>query len=190
MVTCRLMRQLRDHPELRIITFNGWTEYRVENWHLSHDGKRREVRYDSWSWFDASFCCIYIFGKSTTVLWGMNSIVSRCSGIYRLTESVIAVYPHGVQFETQRGLPMLPLFASKKFIPMKDIQDIIINEGLRRWDVKFYLALLVHPLDGESQLHIAYENILPHFSVLFEIYHNLRETVTQPIEPPSAYVQK
>ena len=40
---------------------------------------------------------------------------------------------------------------------MTQVRDVLINEGLRRWDVRYYLAVLYFPCQGEQRLEIAYE---------------------------------
>ena len=70
---------------------------------------------------------------------------------------------------------------------------MIINEGLRRWSVSYYLALIVDDGDG-LRLLVAYEvrivhherhlmvltcvqNVLPRFPVLLEVYKGLRSAL-------------
>ena len=72
-------------------------------------------------------------------------------------ESVLVLPSYGIQLETHRGLPSLPFFVSRRFIPLTDGQDVLINEGLRRWDVRYYLAVLYSPRQGEQRLAVAYE---------------------------------
>ena len=40
---------------------------------------------------------------------------------------------------------------------MTEVQDVLINEGLRRWDVLYYVAVLYSPRQGEKRLAVAYE---------------------------------
>jgi len=98
----------------------------------------------------------------------------KCRAI--LWESVVVYPPNGIQFETHRGLSCLPLFSSRRFIPNIFIRDVIINEGLRRWSVSYYLALIVDDGDG-LRLLVAYENVLPRFPVLLEVYKGLRSAL-------------
>lgn len=81
----------------------------------------------------------------------------RSFGLMSPPESVLVLPPYGVQLETHRGLPSMPLFASRRFIPLTEVQDVVINEGLRRWDVRYYLAVLHTPRQGEQYLAVAYE---------------------------------
>lgn len=99
-----------------------------------------------------------IYWSVTQVLWGARH--SELISVIRLMsppESVLVLPPYGVQLETHRGLPSLPLFVSRRFIPLTEVQDVLINEGLRRWDVRYYLAVLYSPRQGEQRLVVAYE---------------------------------
>jgi phosphatidylinositol glycan class H protein len=73
------------------------------------------------------------------------------------TESILVLPSYGIQFETHRGLPSLPFFVSRRFIPLTEVQDVLINEGLRRWDVRYYLAILYSPRPGGQRLEVAYQ---------------------------------
>jgi phosphatidylinositol glycan class H protein len=72
------------------------------------------------------------------------------------TESVIALPPHGIQLETHRGFPFLPLFVTRRFIAAASLRDFVITEGLRGWDVRFYLAALAEGHSEPVQLAVAY----------------------------------
>ena len=72
-------------------------------------------------------------------------------------ESVFAVPYIGLQLETHRGLPNIPLFVSRRFIPAVYLRDFIINEGLHGWNVRYYLAAIKGEMDGNTTLHVAYE---------------------------------
>jgi len=56
------------------------------------------------------------------------------------SESVVIIPPHGVQLETHRGILSFCLFTNRRFIRADTLQDMVINEALRRWDVRFYLV--------------------------------------------------
>jgi len=103
---------------------------------------------------------------------------SRCTQV--LFESVVVIPPHGVQLETHRGLPPWPLMILRSFIPMTSLHDFVINEGLHRWNVRFYLAAIKVSEDQALSLQVAYENILPHFPVLLEVYRGVQEGLFTP----------
>ncbi|KAI0928605.1 hypothetical protein AcW1_005802 [Taiwanofungus camphoratus] len=121
---------------------------------------------------------LYLYVRCTRVLW----------------ESVIVLPSLGIQFETHRGTPSAPLFASRRFIPLSSLQDFVINEGLRRWDIRYYLVAIQRPHSNMVSLVVAYEvrvaiksdfwcaqdicqNTLPRFPVLREVYHGVHETL-------------
>ena len=102
---------------------------------------------------------LLIYWKVTQVLWGANRSEPTLP-VFRLmspSESVLVLPPYGIQLETHRGLPSLPFFVSRRFIPLTEVHDVLINEGLRRWDVRYYLAVLYSPRQGEQRLDVAYE---------------------------------
>ena len=58
-------------------------------------------------------------------------------------ESLLVFPTLGIQLETHRGHPLLPtLSTTHHFIPLSALEDIVIHEGFRRWDVRYYLAAL------------------------------------------------
>lgn len=84
------------------------------------------------------------------------------------SESALAIPGVGVQLSTTRYLALpflsnlrLPYSASKAFIPINDVSTIVINEGLHRWSVRYFLAVIER--EGRS-IHVAFDvsaNCLP-----------------------------
>ncbi len=97
----------------------------------------------------------------------MISQVFAKAHIFTLTESIVVLPSLGVQLETRRGSPFFsrPLFTGRRFIPLCALQDIIINEGLHRWDVRYYLALMNGNCPDMIILEVAYEVVMPSFTV-------------------------
>lgn len=88
-------------------------------------------------------------------------------------ESVVIIPRHGIQLETHRGLlfsllPACPLTINRRFIPLTSVRDIVINEGIRRWGVRYYLCI-VRDVGSEVTLEVAFEVGLP--KTLFEVRH-------------------
>ncbi|KAK7693657.1 hypothetical protein QCA50_003226 [Cerrena zonata] len=188
----RRAHPLPDHPEFSVIEHPSCREFRVENWRLARDGSRKVIHNARWSWLDAllpvviaviwpqitndrlsaglcaALVILYVYFKCTTVLW----------------ESVIAIPSLGIQLETHRGLPGFPLTCSRNFIPVAFLQDFIINEGLRRWNVHYYIAA-IKKQDQSVTLHVAFESILPYFAVLYEVYHGVHEVMFEHISDES-----
>ena len=68
------------------------------------------------------------------------------------------IAPHGIQLETHRGFPPSSvLSASRRFIPMSALQDFVINEGLHRWNVRYYLTAIQRNGENDFVLQVAYE---------------------------------
>ena len=77
---------------------------------------------------------------------------------------MIAIPKLGVQLETTRGIALslpflassntyriqIPLTTSRGFIPLERISTIAIHEGLRRWRVEYYLAIIKRSGSGIS----------------------------------------
>jgi phosphatidylinositol glycan class H protein len=145
---------------------------------------------------------LLVYQKVTQVLWGASysrMIATNCIDVSP-PESVLVLPSYGIQLETHRGLPSLPLFVSRRFIPLTEVRDVLINEGLRRWDVRYYLAILYSPRRGEQRLEVAYQvrgglsiclfkshslmyqNILPRFPVLIKVYHGIHECLQSGVE--------
>jgi len=170
------------HPELLVIETPGLSrEYRVENRHPSRSQHRR--RLSDLPWVDAfSVILVGLLWPSVKGNAALMVATGICLGLliyWKVTqvlwESVLVLPPYGIQLETHRGLPSLPFFVSRRFIPLTEVQDVLINEGLRRWDVRYYLAVLYSPRQGEQRLEVAYENMLPRFPVLNMVYHGIHE---------------
>ena len=50
-----------------------------------------------------------------------------------------------------------PLACHSRFIPASQIDDVFLYEGFKRWEVRYYLAVVVH---GEEKVE-----------VVFPVYH-------------------
>ncbi|KAH7923527.1 hypothetical protein BV22DRAFT_578440 [Leucogyrophana mollusca] len=181
------MRQTRPlpdtHPEFSFIEWPGFCEYRVENWRLARDGSGRIIRGAvTWTWADPIVPVILSL-LWPRVRWGLLTgtlavvliavfVWFRCSQV--LHESVLLFPPHGIQFECHRGFPLFsPFFVSRNFIHMSTLEDFVIHEGLRRWDVRYFLAAFKRSVTGELSI----KNLLPHFAVLLEVYQGAQRTM-------------
>ncbi|KAI0810913.1 hypothetical protein BC629DRAFT_1281118 [Irpex lacteus] len=177
-------RPLQDHPQFSIYQCEGHVEYRVENWRLARDGTGKVVKSFGWTWVDLAIPVVVavLWPKMTTrihyaalMISVTYYVYSKCTQI--LWESVFAVPYIGIQLETHRGLPNMPLFVSRRFIPAIYLQDFIVNEGLRRWNVRYYLAAIQEGSGGKTTLEVAYENTLPYFPILLYVYRGVHEVM-------------
>ncbi|KAI0093535.1 hypothetical protein BDY19DRAFT_257110 [Irpex rosettiformis] len=184
-------RPLQDYPQFSVYHYEGRREYRVENWRLARDGSRRIIKSYGWTWFDLAVPVLVavLWPKLTTRTHYIVLLISLACYIYTkctqiLWESVHAVPYMGIQLETHRGLPNIPLFVSRRFIPAIYLRDVIISEALRGWTVRYYLAAIQEE-DGRTTLQVAYENILPYFPVLLHVYRDVHAVMFTPMDSPS-----
>jgi len=179
----RSVSPLPDHPELIIIHSNAWSEYRVQNIRLWRKADSTAQTVFECFWADTVVCL------GLSMLWpilsGRNAFkaglavtvalyaYSRCTRV--LSESVVILHSLGLQLETQRGLPLVPLFTSRRFIPLTSLRDFVINEGLRGWSVHYFLAVMQQSPNGNVTIDVPFQHIMPRFPVLLEVYHGVHE---------------
>ncbi|EJF66015.1 hypothetical protein DICSQDRAFT_49466 [Dichomitus squalens LYAD-421 SS1] len=180
---------LQEHPEFSIIDGYGWREFRVE----APGGRRRAAsRLPSIGglWLDA--CVVsgvaYCWKAATSTTPGM-AVLFMVLLLYVYTRSTqiqwesVVIFPSiGIQLETHKGFAGVSLLASRKFVPWSSLEDFLINEGLRGWDVRYYCVAINRTLEGSLQLEVAFENILPRFPILLEVYHGVQEALQIEIE--------
>ncbi|KAJ7905370.1 hypothetical protein B0H14DRAFT_2660003 [Mycena olivaceomarginata] len=175
-------------PEFVILQRPGFTEYRVENWRLARDGSGRILMSVSgWRWYYSLIPLVVSviwprIHDNNIALGGLFSALAcllyfNCSQL--LFESVVVIPPHGIQLETHRGLPWFPPFTvTRQFIPLASLQDFIIHEGLSGWNVRYYLAAIRLSEAGDYQVHVAFENLMPHFEILLEVYRGVQAVIS------------
>ncbi|KAI0709438.1 hypothetical protein C8Q76DRAFT_799443 [Earliella scabrosa] len=173
---------LDEHPEFTVIEHPAWTEYRVEAL-----PKRRRVAstIPGKLWLDAClvFALAYYWDAAASTTARITALTLAVLTFLhtRLTqvqwESVVILPSLGVQLETHRGFAGRSLSVSRKFVPWSSLEDFLINEGLRGWNVRYYLVAMNRTPQGALQLEVAFENLLPRFPVLLEVYHGVQEAL-------------
>ncbi|KDR81503.1 hypothetical protein GALMADRAFT_276285 [Galerina marginata CBS 339.88] len=181
-----------DHPELSIIQYPGYQEYRVENQNLalSHDTLTatfvslrpllilllvavcfRMVKIQTKQPVPSNSLIIYSVGI-VFLLWTTKSTIFKVS-----YESVVLLPPHGIQLETHRDFSGVRT-CTKRFIPKANLRGAFINEGLKGWNVIYYLAVVKRSnLRGaDFGLELVYENILPSHAILLRTFEAILET--------------
>ncbi|KAF9001871.1 hypothetical protein BDQ17DRAFT_1243921, partial [Cyathus striatus] len=63
---------------------------------------------------------------------------------------------HGIQLTTCYHYLPFRLGNNRQFIPYSRIRDVVINETLSCWNVKFYLAIITSSHNHQPALHIAF----------------------------------
>ncbi|KAE9399254.1 hypothetical protein BT96DRAFT_882194 [Gymnopus androsaceus JB14] len=181
---------LPTNPEFSILRSSSFHEYRVENWHLARDGSGSIIRGASpWSWRYSLLPLIVsvLWPKAGPLIRVLISFVTilflwtRCTQV--IHESVIVLPAHGIQLETHRGFPPLTFFVSRRFVPHTMLRDVVINEGIKKWDIRYYLVALKEGTTSRIKLELCYPNILPHFPILLQVYRDLREFLVSSAKP-------
>ncbi|KAE8380981.1 GPI-GlcNAc transferase complex, PIG-H component-domain-containing protein [Aspergillus bertholletiae] len=93
-------------------------------------------------------------------------------GVFRkgyTEESLLVIRGLGIQTSTS-SLTYLSK-ASTRFIPTTQIQDIVIHEAFKGFEVRFYLAIIV---DGESEVVVVFPKLLPNRAILEEVWRGSR----------------
>ncbi|XP_006458221.1 hypothetical protein AGABI2DRAFT_115231 [Agaricus bisporus var. bisporus H97] len=172
---------LPDHPEFSVRDYPGYREYRVENFYVARNGSGRIIqKATGLSWCCALFPVLFSLTRAFGFWWLAFSIFAATLWLYMkctqvVAETVLVIPPHGIQLETHRGLPRWPLAISRRFISLTNLRDVIINEALYGWNVRYYLAAVKeHPSTGFS-LDVIFESILPRMPILSEVYHGIHE---------------
>jgi hypothetical protein len=78
-----------------------------------------------------------------------------------MIECVVVFPQHGIQLETHKGFKGLVLSSSRKFIPFANLDDVVINEALYGWNVRYYIVALTRAGNGETVLKVAFPVSLP-----------------------------
>ncbi|KNG85673.1 phosphatidylinositol N-acetylglucosaminyltransferase [Aspergillus nomiae NRRL 13137] len=93
-------------------------------------------------------------------------------GVFRkgyTEESLLVIRGLGIQTSTS-SLTYLSK-ASTRFIPTTQIQDIVIHEAFKGFEVRFYLAIIV---DGEPEVVVVFPKLLPNRAILEEVWRGSR----------------
>jgi phosphatidylinositol glycan class H protein len=176
---------LATHPQYTVVHGPGFFQYKIQNWLPARDSSSFASGC-LWSlgvWPVIVSLLWFKVNRETSILIGVLAIswlYKQCTQV--LSESVIVFPPHGIQLETERGLRGLPLSTSRFFIPTVELQDFLINEGLTGWNVRYYLVAVQRSSAADIKLHVAFENILPHFPILREVYHDIHRLLFVPSE--------
>ncbi|KAI2894929.1 hypothetical protein CBS76997_358 [Aspergillus niger] len=93
-------------------------------------------------------------------------------GVFRkgyTEESLLVIRGLGIQTSTSSQTYLSK--ASTRFIPTTQIQDIVIHEAFKGFEVRFYLAVIV---EGESEVVVVFPKLLPNRQILEEVWRGSR----------------
>lgn len=79
-----------------------------------------------------------------------------------IAEELIAIPHIGVQLGTMRGLILpggmrLPLSHTRDFVPLSQLVDLQLIEGINGWSIRYWLALVVDHGDAGVHLRVAFK---------------------------------
>ncbi|KAL2818930.1 GPI-GlcNAc transferase complex, PIG-H component-domain-containing protein [Aspergillus granulosus] len=84
-------------------------------------------------------------------------------------ESLLVIRGLGIQ--TSTSSPTYLFKAATRFIPTTEIQDIVIHEAFKGFEVRFYLAVIVA---GEPEVVVVFPKLLPNRAKLEEVWRGSR----------------
>ncbi|PWY80377.1 phosphatidylinositol N-acetylglucosaminyltransferase [Aspergillus sclerotioniger CBS 115572] len=93
-------------------------------------------------------------------------------GVFRkgyTEESLLVIRGLGIQTSTSSQTYLSK--ASTRSIPTTQIQDIVIHEAFKGFEVRFYLAVIV---EGESEVVVVFPKLLPNRQILEEVWRGSR----------------
>ncbi|KAJ5481326.1 hypothetical protein N7475_000138 [Penicillium sp. IBT 31633x] len=84
-------------------------------------------------------------------------------------ESLLVIRGFGIQ--TSTSSPTYLSTAATRFIPTTQIQDIVIHEAFKGFEVRFYLAVIV---EGEPDVLVVFPHMLPKREILEQVWRGSR----------------
>ncbi|KAF6842922.1 GPI-c transferase complex [Colletotrichum musicola] len=85
------------------------------------------------------------------------------------TESLLVLRGLGIQTSSTSGSYLSA--AATRFIPTEKIQDVLVNEAFRGFEVRYYLVVIV---EGEEDLVVVFPNLLPRKKIVETVWRGVR----------------
>jgi len=92
-----------------------------------------------------------------------------------VSQSMSIIPPHGIQLSSHTVLAR----RVDTFLPSHTISDILIHEGFHRFNIRYYLAIVVRSgkSGGPVRIVTPLSDVNPTFKILREVYHATREAI-------------
>ncbi|KAH6896901.1 GPI-GlcNAc transferase complex, PIG-H component-domain-containing protein [Thelonectria olida] len=84
-------------------------------------------------------------------------------------ESLLVMRGLGVQTSSTAGSYLAT--TATRFIPTEKIQDILVNEAFRGFEVRYYLVVIV---EGEEDIVVVFPGLLPGLRIVEEVWRGAR----------------
>jgi len=91
------------------------------------------------------------------------------------TESLLVLRGLGIQTSTSSATYLSS--ATTRFIPTEKIQDILVNEAFRGFEVRYYLVIVV---EGEEEVVVVFPRLLPRRGVVETVWRGARGVLFEP----------
>lgn len=106
--------------------------------------------------------------SATLILY---SIVQRI----HTSESLLVLRGLGIQTSTSGSTYLAS--ASTRFIPTEKIQDILINEAFRGFEIRYYLIVIV---EGEEEVVVVFPRLLPGRKIIEKVWRGAKGCLFEP----------
>jgi phosphatidylinositol glycan class H protein len=90
-------------------------------------------------------------------------------------ESLLVLRGLGIQTSTSSSTYLST--SSTRFIPTEKIQDILVNEAFRGFEVRYYLVVIV---EGEEEVVVVFPKLLPRRKIVEEVWRGVRGCLYEP----------
>jgi phosphatidylinositol glycan class H protein len=91
------------------------------------------------------------------------------------TESLLVLRGLGIQTSTSSETYLTT--AMTRFIPTEKIQDILVNEAFRGFEVRYYLVVVV---EGEEDVVVVFPKLLPRRVIVESVWRGVRGCLFEP----------
>ncbi|KAF3387067.1 Phosphatidylinositol N-acetylglucosaminyltransferase subunit gpi15 [Penicillium rolfsii] len=125
---------------------------------------------DIWSSPLGARVCRWVDSHNPWVIAVVSALVLY--GVFRrgyTEESLLVIRGFGIQTSTSSSTYLST--AATRFIPTTQIQDIVIHEAFKGFEVRFYLAVIV---EGEPGVLVVFPQMLPKREILEEVWRGSR----------------
>ncbi|KAG9231069.1 GPI-GlcNAc transferase complex [Amylocarpus encephaloides] len=85
------------------------------------------------------------------------------------TESLLVLRGLGIQTSTSSASYLSS--ATTRFIPTEKVQDILVNEAFRGFEVRYYLVVVV---EGEEEVVVVFPRLLPRRVIVEKVWRGVR----------------
>ncbi|KAL2861129.1 PIG-H family GPI synthesis protein [Aspergillus lucknowensis] len=157
---------------LRLIVFSGIIF--LDTAHFRHIFSPRNESFIPWAaiWSSplGSFICRIADTTNSIVTALASALVIYGVFLKGYTEESLLVI-RGLGIQTSTSSPTYLSKAATRFIPTTEIQDIVIHEAFKGFEVRFYLAVVVV---GEPEVVVVFPKLLPNRATLEEVWRGSR----------------